>query len=195
MSVRPARTRRLAAAAGLAVLTGTAVISLPGAASATACPVLQTGTVIDRGDRGSAVSAVQCALRVGMGLEFADLAVDGIFGPATLTAVTALQARSGLRVDGVVGPLTYRALAGALAAPVPDGDQQFTADGPTLRRGDLGPQVRVLQQALGVSADGRFGPLTEQAVAAFQGREGLLVDGVCGPLTRRALVDHGVDGY
>ena len=39
------------------------------------------------------------------------LKVDGGFGPATKTAVNALQRRKGLTVDGVVGPRTWAALA------------------------------------------------------------------------------------
>ncbi len=48
-------------------------------------------------------------------------------------------------------------------------------------------QVRALQQALGVPADGVFGPQTEKAVKRYQRRHGLTVDGVVGPQTRQAL--------
>src|SRR5262249_24557585 len=43
------------------------------------------------------------------------------------------------------------------------------------------------QKALGVSADGVFGPQTEQAVKHFQGAHGLAADGVVGPATPHAL--------
>jgi peptidoglycan hydrolase-like protein with peptidoglycan-binding domain len=56
-----------------------------------------------------------------------------------------------------------------------------------LERGDRGPAVKRLQTALGVTADGVFGPITERAVKRFQRRKGLVVDGIVGPITRRAL--------
>jgi peptidoglycan hydrolase-like protein with peptidoglycan-binding domain len=48
-------------------------------------------------------------------------------------------------------------------------------------------EVRKLQHALGVPADGVFGAQTERAVKRFQRRHRLGVDGIVGPSTRRAL--------
>lgn len=56
-----------------------------------------------------------------------------------------------------------------------------------LRSGDKGPAVRRLQQALGIEADGSFGPDTLEAVRAFQAAFGLPVDGVVGAVTWTAL--------
>jgi cell wall-associated NlpC family hydrolase len=47
--------------------------------------------------------------------------------------------------------------------------------------------VAAIQRALGISADGIFGPQTKAAVKAFQARNGLEVDGIVGPMTRGAL--------
>jgi peptidoglycan hydrolase-like protein with peptidoglycan-binding domain len=47
--------------------------------------------------------------------------------------------------------------------------------------------VRALQQKLGVSADGVYGPKTRAAVRRFQRAHGLTADGVAGPQTLAAL--------
>ncbi|HEY6817600.1 MAG TPA: N-acetylmuramidase domain-containing protein [Croceibacterium sp.] len=58
---------------------------------------------------------------------------------------------------------------------------------PTLRLGDKGPAVQELQNLLGISADGDFGPGTKAAVLAFQKGKGLLADGIVGRGTWAAL--------
>jgi Transglycosylase-like domain/Putative peptidoglycan binding domain len=62
-----------------------------------------------------------------------------------------------------------------------------SASEPAVKRGDRGPAVVRIQQALDVPADGVFGPQTERAVKRFQRRHGLTVDGVVGPQTRAEL--------
>ena len=47
--------------------------------------------------------------------------------------------------------------------------------------------VRALQQKLGISADGVYGPKTRAAVKRFQRAHGLTADGVAGPRTLAAL--------
>lgn len=64
------------------------------------------------------------------------------------------------------------------------------AEPPTLifREGSVGPQVVAIQQALGIPADGIYGPQTKKAVMQFQQQHGgLVVDGEVGPLTLAAL--------
>lgn len=53
----------------------------------------------------------------------------------------------------------------------------------TLRKGDKGADVAKLQRLVGLTADGDFGQLTDQAVRLIQIKHGLVVDGICGPAT------------
>ena len=59
-----------------------------------------------------------------------------------------------------------------------------------LKRGMKGAPVRRLQQALGIEADGDFGPGTERAVKEYQEKNGLAVDGIAGPDTFTAMGLH-----
>ena len=65
---------------------------------------------------------------------------------------------------------------------------------PTIREGSTGPYVITLQQDLnvlgyGLAVDGDFGPLTNNAVLAFQRSQGIGVDGIVGPITWQHLND------
>ena len=57
----------------------------------------------------------------------------------------------------------------------------------TLRIGSKGSEVVDLQKALGVSADGVFGPGTAKALKEWQRKNRLASDGVAGPKTLRKL--------
>jgi hypothetical protein len=50
-----------------------------------------------------------------------------------------------------------------------------------------GTTVKALQRALGIPADGIYGPQTRRAVRRFQRSHGLTVDGLAGPQTLRTL--------
>lgn len=91
-------------------------------------------------------------------------------------------------VNGGLTGLADRRLrtAAALAALI---------DAPTsLRRGDEGPEVLLLQRALAArgfapgALDGDFGLRTEAALAAFQRQAGLTPDGIAGPDELAALL-------
>ena len=58
-----------------------------------------------------------------------------------------------------------------------------------LRKGSRGEGVKIMQEALGVSADGAFGPGTERALKAWQAANGLVADGIAGPATFAKLLD------
>ena len=61
------------------------------------------------GSTGSAVSQLQTVLNQ----HGYDLAVDGIFGEKTETALRKAQEKHKLAVDGICGPASWRALSGA----------------------------------------------------------------------------------
>ena len=50
-----------------------------------------------------------------------------------------------------------------------------------------GVDVAAVQTALGLTADGVYGPQTRRAVKRFQRKHGLAVDGIVGPQTAREL--------
>jgi putative chitinase len=52
-----------------------------------------------------------------------------------------------------------------------------------LRKGSRGDGVKMMQEALGIGADGIFGPGTERALKAWQAENGLAADGIAGPAT------------
>jgi peptidoglycan hydrolase-like protein with peptidoglycan-binding domain len=122
--------------------------------------------------------------------------VDGIAGPATMSALRNFQARNLLLPDGVVGPATRRAL-GVLGSPA--------LGTRTLARGATGWDVSQLQFELHTSGyltgliDGVYGLQTAQAVQRAQARANLAQDGIAGAatlaaLTRRALLRKPADG-
>jgi N-acetyl-anhydromuramyl-L-alanine amidase AmpD len=80
----------------------------------------------------------------------------------------------------------------ALGGASPAAPGALVAPAPTLREDDDGPRVGQLQTALNalgarLDVDDYFGPLTENALIAFQRRVGIDDDGVYGPVSARHL--------
>jgi Transglycosylase-like domain/Putative peptidoglycan binding domain len=113
--------------------------------------------------------------------------VDAIAGPRALLAPP--------RIRRLSLALAVVATALACTADISAADRTGGASAASevvVKRGDHGDAVRKIQSALGVAADGEFGPVTERAVKRFQRRKGLVVDGIVGPQTRAAL---GLDPF
>jgi hypothetical protein len=121
-------------------------------------PVGAAARDLKLGSHGARVATVQ---------RWLGLHVDRIFGPATRRAVKRFQRRHHLTADGVVGSRTWHALKRAQTVSH--------------------ASVKLLQRALGITADGVFGPATQAAVKAFQRAHGLTADGIVGPATWAAL--------
>lgn len=146
--------------------------------SGTTQPPATKHPLLKRGSAGDAVRRVQTLLRH----HGHPVAIDGIFGPKTESAVRAFQASKRITVDGIVGPQTWASLESPAKRP----------EQPTVRSGSRGTAVRTLQEALRskgyrIAIDGIFGPRTLSAVRAYQKKAGLAVDGIVGPKTWRAL--------
>ncbi|MEL6750724.1 MAG: peptidoglycan-binding protein [Pseudomonadota bacterium] len=117
-------------------------------------------SILKRGMKGAPVRRLQAKLGI---------AADGDFGPGTKKAVEDFQKANGLAVDGIAGPDTFAAM----------GLHELIL----LRVGSRGTQVKMLQTALDIGADGIFGQGTKKAVMSMQERHGLTVDGMAGPNT------------
>jgi peptidoglycan hydrolase-like protein with peptidoglycan-binding domain len=70
-----------------------------------------------------------------------------------------------------------------------DDIQDILDDIGVLRKGSKGDGVKLMQEALGIGADGDFGPGTERALKAWQASNGLTADGIAGPATFDKLFD------
>jgi putative chitinase len=77
----------------------------------------------------------------------------------------------------------------SLAEATDDDDNDMdVSDIGTLRKGSKGEGVKMMQEALGIGADGAFGPGTERALKAWQTANGLTADGIAGPKTLEKLL-------
>lgn len=163
-----------------------------------ALPAGAASGTLRRGSRGSEVTRLQNALK---DLGFYTMKVDGIYGAGTQKAVKAYQRKNGLSADGVAGPKTLGKLYGSGSAPdpapapslptEPQGEAEELTG--TLRPGDYGSQVRLLQNMLWVlgyytgERTGSYDAETKASVTAFQKAKGLSRDGIAGKNTNAAL--------
>lgn len=181
------------------------------AATATAKPAATDDGTLRNGSSGSDVRKVQQRLK---DLGYYSGSVDGDFGAGTEAAVRSFQSVNGLSVDGIVGSRTLSTLNSSSAKSKPTAKPAAKptktatpTDRPPprsytpstlstyryLQMGGSGSDVKKMQQRLkdlgyyDGSVNGNFGSDTEEAVEAFQRRNGLWVDGVAGEDTQRLL--------
>ncbi|MBH0171005.1 peptidoglycan recognition protein family protein [Fictibacillus sp. 18YEL24] len=149
-----------------------------------------TRKLLEYGARGEDVKNLQIRLNdVGS----YGLKVDGIFGIATEAAVRDFQKNSKLSVDGVAGPKTFA----KLTLPAKKAEKVNVEKPPKsivpypghlIKKGSKDKEnIKRVQRAVGVEADGIFGPKTEAAVKAYQKRKKLKQDGIVGPATWNKL--------
>lgn len=122
--------------------------------------------------------------------KFLQITVDGIYGRQSEKAVKEWQdTLDEIDSDGVVGPKCWEHVPATLTdknlfVKSASAKPHLTSN---LKRGSRGDNVKFLQEKLGITADGIFGPQTRSAVMAFQKKKGLAVDGIVGPNTWGAL--------
>ena len=156
---------------------------------------------LQRGDRGSEVSALQNRL-ISLGCYSGE--VTGTFGPQTEAGVKFCQQQFNLTADGIAGSQTMAALngSGSSADLIPRTVGNTSGNFPMviansrevlLQRGDRGNNVTELQirlQQLGYNTggiDGIFGSMTESAVQQLQRSAQLTSDGKFGQQELAAL--------
>ena len=176
--VGPAASARTAA-------TPTGVATGAAALTDSAVPAVGTWPVLRQGTANSALTVR--SLQYLLNAHGAGLAVDGIFGGRTNSAVRSFQASHGLVVDGIVGPQTWSSVM------------------VTVRRGSVGSAVKAFQDQMNarniaaggtayLAVDGVFGAKTEAALYYIQNRLadywGIAVDGIVGPQTWQPLISN-----
>jgi peptidoglycan hydrolase-like protein with peptidoglycan-binding domain len=161
--------------------------------------ITQVGTdnrVLRLGDSGLQVSVIQNQLEQ---LGYLNRPATGRFDAETQQAVLRFQQAFNIQQTGEVGPTTRGFLDQQLARvagtqPLRPVTPMVTATSTgMLKLGDRGIGVKSLQERLIVAgypigtADGTFGPRTEEALKLFQSSFGLVPTGVLSPDTQEAL--------
>jgi len=140
--------------------------------------------LLKRGDSGKDVQLAQGVL---------GLTKDGQFGPGTETTLKSWQTRNAVPVTGQLDNATWTKMVALKLVPSRNGGSTTTTSplsayvDTVLQRGSKGEAVVALQKALGLSADGSFGPGTETKVKAYQTSKKLPATGIVAKSTWQAL--------
>lgn len=170
--MKPDRPSRLIRHIGLPIAAaGVLFFTQPGLSEAQE-PVQLTTTEFERGSEHHDVGILQQLLVEQAGID--TLLITEKYDEDTEEAVKRFQEQANLPADGIAGPHTLGALL-------------------MLSKGDEGVLVEELQKLLQewgydqIEADGIFGPITKQAVKAFQASHQIASDGIAGPQTYAKL--------
>ncbi len=174
----------------------------------------QFPTELSPGDESIFVREFQYFLNV-LGENLAvipEVAIDGVFGPATEAAVRAFQEAYGLPVTGIVDEETWESLYNAYRGILISSPQYYNGTPVVLFPGYLlvfgmqGDEIALLQEYLrtlsevypeipSVEVNGVFGSATRDAVIAAQSLFGLNTTGIVDALTWDAITDAYSDIY
>lgn len=136
----------------------------------------------DFGAQGRGVEMLQEAL-MRFTIELPNYGADGDYGVETKEAVKKFQAHNGILANGIAGAVTFDTLDKALNTYYVEPGAHGTVYASVVRM----VQAQLNDEGFNLLVDGVYGSQTENAVRAFQEREGLTVDGVAGPRTMNAL--------
>lgn len=159
------------------------------------------GTTLQEGSRGEAVRTMQTYLNTirSVYTNIPELVVDGIFGPNTRASVTAFQNTFLLPPSGNIDERTWDYIVQQFQLVTGGASVSLQYPGTPLRLGSAGSNVRLMQTFLNdlrspypslpaLTADGIFGPRTQEAVILFQRLFSLTPDGIIGPITWNKIV-------
>lgn len=150
-----------------------------------------SSTLLKEGMNNDAVKSLQKNL-IALGYKLPKYGADGGFGEETKNAVKAFQKAEGLSVDGIVGPATLSAIANKLSKKSTSSSYSTILG---KERKNKSSDVKAYQQKLikagyklpKYGADGDFGNETVSATKKFQKDNGLSADGLAGPKTLAKL--------
>jgi peptidoglycan hydrolase-like protein with peptidoglycan-binding domain len=168
-STQPSRHRLMATILSLVFVLAAVLGNVTPAAALAAWPTVRNG------DSGPNVKTVQYLLRQ----RGSTITADGVFGPATESAVKSFQSANGLTADGIVGADTWPKLV------------------VTVDVGSQGEAVKGLQVQLNkhgytsVAVDGVYGNATGSAVTDFKSKHYLSGGTTVGATTWQELTGSG----
>ena len=144
---------------------------------------IQPWPLVRQGDQNHPVRTLQYLLRATEPPRSPSTASSA---PRRRHAVRAFQQEKKLAVDGIVGPQTWTALVVTVK-------QGSTGDAVRGVQEEFQFRNQSGDPSLGLQVDGIFGPKTDEAVRGFQqalsyDAPEVVVDGIVGPVTWRALV-------